>query len=132
LYGYSQKGERCYGTFSYNKRGRIHVIGALENNRLVSVMMVKGNVNSDVFYAYIKEILLENIKPNTIVVLDNATFHKRKDIQELIKSNNHTLLYLPVYSPDLNPIEHKWAHMKSVRKNFNFTPEETVSYFIRA
>lgn len=48
--------------------------------------------------------------------MDNATFHKRKDMQEIIQDNNHTLIYLPPYSPDLNLIEHKWAQAKSIRR----------------
>lgn len=49
-------------------------------------------------------------------MLDNAAFHKRQDIQDAITMAGYTLEYLPPYSPDLNPIEHKWAQAKSVRK----------------
>ncbi len=48
--------------------------------------------------------------------MDNASFHKRQDMKEAIKDAGHTLEYLPPYSPDLNPIEHKWAQAKSVRR----------------
>ena len=48
--------------------------------------------------------------------MDNASFHKRKDIQKALSEAGHTLLYLPPYSPDLNPIEKKWAHVKNTKK----------------
>lgn len=48
--------------------------------------------------------------------MDNAAFHKVKGIQDVIKQAGHILLFLPPYSPDLNPIEHKWAQLKSLRK----------------
>ncbi|STZ77207.1 transposase [Bergeriella denitrificans] len=48
--------------------------------------------------------------------MDNATFHKRQDTQDIITQNGHTILWLPPYSPDLNPIEHMWAHIKKLRQ----------------
>jgi len=75
-----------------------------------------GNINSDIFYAWITNELLPVLPVNTVVVLDSATFHKRKDIQRVIRKAGHTLEYLPPYSPDLNPIEHKWAQAKNIRK----------------
>lgn len=51
--------------------------------------------------------------------MDNATFHKRKDFTEAVKNHEHILEYLPPYSPDLNPIEHKWAQAKKIRKNYD-------------
>jgi transposase len=53
--------------------------------------------------------------------MDNATFHKRQDTQTAIASAGHTLEYLPTYSPDLNPIEHKWAQAKSARKTLQYS-----------
>ena len=81
--------------------------------------MCYSNINSDVFYAYVKEVLLESIPNNSVIVLDNATFHKRKDIQNLIMSNNHQLLYLPPYSSELNPIEKNGLILKLLEKNLD-------------
>ena len=92
--------------------------------------MCYSNINSDVFYAYVKEVLLESIPNNSVIVLDNATFHKRKDIQNLIINNNHNIIYMPPYSPELNPIEKKWAHIKAFRKKFQFDIEKTILHFI--
>lgn len=63
--------------------------------------------------SWIKTHLLPSLKPNNVVIMDNAKFHKPKEIRELIESANCFLLYLPPYSPDLNPIEKFWAKLKN-------------------
>src|SRR5690606_39401417 len=68
--------------------------------------------------------LLPTLPPAAVVVMDNATFHKRLDIQNAITQAGHTLEYLPAYSPDLNPIEHTWAQAKAIRKRQNHTVEQ--------
>ena len=59
--------------------------------------------------------------------MDNASFHKRSDIKQAILAAGHILEYLPPYSPDLNPIEHKWAQSKAIRKQKNYTVEKLFS-----
>jgi transposase len=83
---------------------------------LLTVTLINANVDSDVFYAWTKQDFLPKLPAHSVLVLDNATFHKRNDIQEVIQNNGHTLIFLPPYSPDLNPIEHKWAQAKQVRR----------------
>ena len=74
------------------------------------------NINSDVFYAWLTKDLLPKTPPGSVIVLDNATFHKRNDMKDALQKAGHTLLYLPPYSPDLSPIEKKWAQAKAIRK----------------
>jgi transposase len=73
-------------------------------------------IDADVFTAWVKQDLLPKLPVACVVVMDNATCHKRQDTQNSLASAGHTLEYLPAYSPDLNPIEHKWAQAKSYRK----------------
>ena len=68
------------------------------------------------FHGWARQELLPELPSHAVVVMDNATFHKRQDTQEAIQNAGHTLEYLPAYSPDLNPIEHKWAQAKALRK----------------
>ena len=116
MYGYSDKGERCYGFCDWHARGRINVIGACIDSTFINVVLFDGNINSDIFYTWVKRELLFVLPAHAVVVLDNATFHKRQDIKNAIREAGHTLEYLPPYSPDLNPIEHKWAQAKNIRK----------------
>lgn len=115
-HGWSVRGERCYGTQDWQARGRTNVIGALLNNRLLNVGLFQGSINSDVFHAWLIQELLPQAPPEAVIVMDNAAFHKRHDIQAAIKQAGMTPEYLPPYSPDLNPIEHKWAQAKALRR----------------
>jgi transposase len=75
--------------------------------------------------------LLPALPAHAVVVLDNAAFHKRQDIQDLIRQGGHTLEYLPPYSPDLNPIEHKWAQAKNIRKKERCNVDELFSNYLK-
>ena len=118
-HGYSTVGDRCYGTHDCNTKGRDNVIGALVGNSLIACGLVQGNIDTDVFNAWVEKFLISELTPNSIVIMDNATFHKSKKTKELLMEHGHTLEFLPPYSPDLNPIEHKWAHAKNLRKKYN-------------
>jgi len=127
LRGYAQIGQRCYGTHDWNARGRINVIGASINMNLISIGAFDCNIDSDVFFKWTTECLLPALSSSTVIVLDNAAFHKRVDIQNAIISAGHILLYLPPYSPDLNEIEHKWAQAKSIRRKLNCKVDDIFS-----
>jgi transposase len=118
-YGYAGKGKRCFGKHDWHSKRRTNVIGALIGACLLTVCLFKGSINSDVFHGWVKEDLLPKLPQNSVLVMDNATFHKRADTQALIQKAGVILEYLPSYSPDLNPIEHKWAQAKSLRKSSN-------------
>ena len=126
--GYSQRGEKCYASKDWHTRGRINAIGAITNFRLFNVCLFESNINADIFYAWITQGLLPNTPKNAVIVLDNATFHKRNDVLMAVQEQGHTLEFLPPYSPDLNPIEKKWAQAKSIRRKFDYTPEELFIY----
>ncbi len=64
------------------------------------------------FYVWITKILLPELPENSVIFMDNASFHKGKNIEQAIINAGHQIEYLPVYSPDLNPIEHKWSQAK--------------------
>lgn len=127
-HGYSLKGQRCYGTHDWGAKGRTNVIGALLAGTLLTVSMFQGTIDTQVFDAWVIQDLIPQLPEETVVVMDNATFHKGKGMQEALKRAGHTLLYMPPYSPDLNPIEHKWAQAKSVRKKYQCSVEDLFQY----
>ena len=106
----------------WHARGRVNAIGAILDFEFLSVELWECNVDSDVFHAWVTQALLPKCPPGSVVVLDNATFHKREDIQTAIQKAGHILEYLPAYSPDLNPIEHKWAQAKAIRRQHRCDP----------
>ncbi len=115
-YGYAASGQRCYGLCNWHAKGRTNVIGALIGKVLLTVGLFHSNINADTFYQWAVDDLLSKLPPDSVFVLDNATFHKRADIRVAITNAGHTLDFLPAYSPDLNPIEKKWAQAKSLRR----------------
>lgn len=123
-HGYSLKGARCYGQRAWGERGRINVIGALLDNRLITVSLFEGTINTATFNSWIEQELIPQLPANSVVVMDNAAFHKDKLMQDPLFLAGVTLEYLPPYSPDLNPIEHKWAQAKSIRRKTNCTIDE--------
>lgn len=123
-HGYSRKGERCYGKQDWGAKGRTNAIGALLGSSIVAVGLLTGSVNTDVFTCWVEQVLLSSIPEKSILVMDNAAFHKGKDMQKIIQDAGHTLLYLPPYSPDLNPIEKKWAQVKQSRRETNCSIDE--------
>lgn len=129
-HGYSVKGQRCYGKHDWGAKGRTNAIGALIGSTLVAVGLLTGSVNADVFTTWVDKILLPNIPPKSIIVMDNASFHKGKDMQNMIEESGHTLLYLPPYSPDLNPIEKKWAQAKKIRRKTGCSIDQLFTSFL--
>lgn len=115
-HGYAPVGQRCIGKRDWHAKGRTNAIGALIHKSLLTVSLFEINVDADVFTGWINQDLLPKIPSQSVIVMDNATFHKRQDTKNAIQNAGHTLEYLPAYSPDLNPIEHKWAHAKAIRK----------------
>jgi len=129
-HGYSMQGERCYGTNDWGAKGRTNAIGALIGTSIVAIGLLSGSVNTDVFTCWVQEILLPNLPPKSVIVIDNATFHKGKCMQKMIENSDHILLYLPPYSPDLNPIEKKWAQAKHIRRTKNCSIDEIFNTYL--
>ena len=124
--GYSPIGIPCYGARDWNAKGRTNVIGAIIGEKWLTVSLFNGTINSDVFQAWVKQDLLPKVPKGAVIVMDNAPFHKRQDIQDSIRESGCILEYLPPYSPHLNPIEQKWAHAKTVLKSVKYSIQEPL------
>ena len=81
-------------------------------------LVLEDNVNQHAFLGYLEHILLPTLNKGTILVMDNWTIHHGHEVRDLVETFGCQLLYLPSYSPDLNPIEHKWAQAKSKRRKY--------------
>jgi transposase len=75
-------------------------------------MEYDGYTNSELFLTWVEHFLCKELKPNQVIIMDNASFHKSTRVKELIEKVGCKIIYLPPYSPDLNPIEHVWANLK--------------------
>lgn len=126
-HGYSPRGKRCYGQHDWHGKGRLNAIGAILAFKLITVELWDCTIDSDVFLAWVRNALLPSAPVQSIIVMDNATFHKRSDIIHIIEEEGHTIEFLPPYSPDLNPIEKKWAQAKARRRQRRCMPFELFS-----
>ena len=113
-YARAPRGKKVFAEICGKKRERVSVIGALMNGIFMAPFTFQGGCNADVFNAWLEEILLPTLSRGTFLVMDNAAFHKSAKTRELIEKFGCHLLFLPTYSPDLNPIEHWWHKIKSL------------------
>lgn len=112
--------ERCWGEkgqkISAKKSGkyyeRSNIIAGYVNKKVIAPLVFYNSCNTILFESWVKQFLIKELKPGQFVVMDNASFHKSQKTRELIESAGCKLIFLPPYSPDLNPIEKFWANMK--------------------
>jgi len=95
------------------RRARTSIIAASQQNKLVAPWVFQGHCNTEVVDVYFEQVLLPALPPGSVIVLDNARFHQSPTTQKLVAAAGCQLLFLPPYSPDLNPIEHLWAAFKT-------------------
>ncbi|WP_341792515.1 IS630 family transposase [Rickettsia endosymbiont of Gonocerus acuteangulatus] len=119
-HGWSIIGQRCYGEKVYQHKSRISMIAGLCVKDIIAPIIFDGTCNKDIFETYVQEILIKELKAGQIVVMDNINFHKSTKVKTLIESVGCSILFLPTYSPDLNPIEHYWFKIKNeIRKTIS-------------
>jgi transposase len=113
LYGRAPRGERVLGSAPQHYGQNVTILGALSSIGLEAVMLVEGATDADVFRAYVREVLCPTLREGDIVIADNLSAHKAAGVQEAIAAQGARMLYLPPYSPDLNPIERCWSKIKT-------------------
>lgn len=115
-HGWGLIGKKLYGERSGNTRPRTSLIAGKCGKKLLSTMLFEGSTDSILFNEWLKNHLLNEIPPNSIIIMDNAAFHKTARTKQIIEEARHSLLYLPPYSPDFNPIENDFANIKKRRR----------------
>jgi transposase len=112
-YARAPRGQKIHADIPGKKRERYSMIGGLIKKKFIAPFTFKGGCNSDVFNAWLEQVLIPEIPTGSTIVMDNAAFHKSAATREIIEKSGCHLLFLPTYSPDLNPIEHCWHTLKS-------------------
>jgi transposase len=126
LRGRAPVGERLLAKIPFGHWKTTTLIAALDSNGVRCSTVVDGAVNGDVFEAFVQQVLLPQLKPGDIVVLDNLSSHRRASIQSLIESAGAELRFLPPYSPDLNPIELVFAKIKQLLRSLACRTQDTL------
>jgi len=126
LYAYSPVGERAYFETPRNRGKNTTLLTSLHAGGMGPSMAVEGATTSRVFETYIERVLAPAFRPGQVVVMDNLGAHRPRRIRELIEGRGCDLIYLPSYSPDLNPIEEAFAKVKHVLRRICARTEEAL------
>ncbi|WP_144417944.1 IS630 family transposase [Francisella tularensis] len=133
LRGWSLIGEPSYGeVLAYQTQRRSIVAGYnYADKKIIAPLEHSGYTNTEIFNQWFEEHLCPSLKPKTTIVMDNASFHKSSKLIEIANKFDVQILYLPPYSPDLNPIEKVWANFKKIFRKVNNSFEkfcDAISY----
>ena len=110
--GWGKKSEALAGKKSGKYYARTNIIAGYVNRNSIAPFVFNGSCNTELFNSWVEQFLIKELKPGQVVIMDNASFHKSSKTKELIESVGCRIIFLPPYSPDLNPIEKFWANMK--------------------
>ena len=148
-YGRAPYGQRLIAGAPHGHWQTSTFLAALRQDKLTAPCVVDGAINGETFLAYVEQSLVPTLSPGDIVIMDNLSSHKVVGVRQAIEAAGATLLYLPPYSPDLNPIEQLFAKLKALlrtaaARTFEaliqaiaaalnaFTPGECANYFANA
>jgi transposase len=112
LYAYAPIGERAFFEIPRNRGKNTTLLTSLHQGGMGPSMAVEGATTARVFETYVERLLAPALRPGQVVVMDNLGAHRPRRVRELIEERGCELLYLPPYSPDLNPIEEAFAKVK--------------------
>ena len=149
LRGWGPRRKRLIAHVPHGHWKTMTFLAALRRDRIDAPWVLDGPINGEAFKTYVRNELLKTLKPGDIVVLDNLGSHKGKAVRNMIRNAGAHLMFLPPYSPDLNPIEQAFAKMKTLLRKADartieqtwrtigalldcFTPTECANYFKNA
>jgi transposase len=146
LRGRAPKGERLRAGIPHGHWKTTTFVAGLRLTGIAAPLVLDGPINQDAFQAYVDQVLVPELAPGDVVVMDNLSSHKGPAVRRSIEAVGACLLYLPPYSPDFNPIENAFAKLKALLRKAAertvgalwdriglaldaFTPAECANYF---
>jgi transposase len=113
-YGRAPRGQRCIASAPHGHWETTTFVAGLRHQQLTAPLVADGPMDGEMFLAYVRQFLCPTLRPGDIVILDNLSSHKVAGVKQAIAAAGATLIYLPPYSPDLNPIEKLFAKLKAL------------------
>ena len=149
LHGWGPKGKRVRGSAPFGHWRTMTFLAALRCDRIDAPYVLDGPINGQTFTAYVEQCLVPTLSPGDIVIMDNLGSHKGQAVRKAIRAAGARLLFLPPYSPDLNPIEQVFAKLKTLLRKAaersvettwrrigslldHFSPQECANYLRNA
>ena len=130
IYARCQGGARIHEGTPDSRWKILTVLGALGTRGMIATMTVEAATDREIFLTYLDEVLCPQLKSGDVVVMDNLSSHKVNGVQQRIEKCGATLLYLPPYSPDLNPIEKAWSKLKQLLRSAKARSKEALDQAI--
>ncbi len=144
-HGWWRRGEPLKAKVPHGHWRTTTFLAALRNDAITAPLVLDGPINGETFRAYVEQVLIPTLEPGDIVVMDNLGSHKGAEVQRLLRAVGARPLFLPPYSPDLNPIEQAFAKLKTLLRKADertvegmwnrigklidrFTPTECANY----
>jgi transposase len=132
-YGRAVRSRRVVGYVPKNWGESVTLIAGIRLGGVVAPMMLDGSMTGEILESYVEQFVVRELKPGDIVVWDNLGAHKRASVRSALEAVGAELLFLPAYSPDLNPIELAWSKLKTLlRARAARTPEQLESAVAQA
>lgn len=126
LYARSRDGARIHEASPGGQWKILTILGALSTRGMIATMTIEEPTDADIFLAYLDHVLCPKLRPGDVVVMDNLSAHKSNGVRARIEAAAAELLYLPPYSPDLNPIEKAWSKLKTLLRSAKARTQETL------
>ena len=111
-YARALRGEKIFGQVKGNKFQRINIVAAQNGKKVLAPLQYNGMMHSQFFEVWFENHLIPELVKGSVIIMDNASFHRKKRLHELAERYNFQIIFLPPYSPELNPIENFWHWLK--------------------
>lgn len=126
LYAWSRRGERAFGSAPRNWGKNVTLLASITLGGIGRCLAVEGSATREVFEAYLERALAPSLRPVQVVVMDNLSAHKGGRVREILRAAGCEPLYLPPYSPDLNPIEQAFSKVKGLLRKAEARTREAL------
>ena len=133
-YAWAPRGEKVQDVISGRRFKRMNIVAAKQGDTILAPLQYTCSMTGDFFEFWFETSLLSELPEHAVVVMDNASFHRKKKLNAIAQAHQITLIFLPPYSPELNPIEKEWANLKRWLKfhlHLFTTLDDAVSYYFK-
>lgn len=128
--GRSKRGERCRAAIPHGHWKTTTLVAALTTSGIAAPMILDGAIDGDMFTAYVTHVLMKELRPGDVVIMDNLPAHKVATVRQTIEAAGASLMYVPPYSPDFNPIEMAFSQIKAHLKKAAARTKENLDQAI--
>ena len=132
LRGRARRGERVYACCPHGHWQTTTMISSIRVDGSTACMAIDGATDTEVFEAFVHRVLRPSLQPGDVVIMDNLSPHKGASVLDLIKQAGSEVMFLPAYSPDLNPIEKMWSKVKTHLRSAEARTQDTLINAIAA